>query len=73
MKMKKKRMIFVQDRIESSVDSDMSNMDSIERCCTGEFLSAITKLALRLELYPRATTAIRDEIEKYLEVREMEL
>ncbi|KAF8384915.1 hypothetical protein PRIPAC_74057 [Pristionchus pacificus] len=36
----------------------------------GEFLSAITRLSLRLEDYPRACAAIRDEIEKYLEVRE---
>lgn len=34
----------------------------------GEFLSAITRLSLRLEDYPRACAAIRDEIEKYLEV-----
>ncbi|GMS80256.1 hypothetical protein PENTCL1PPCAC_2431, partial [Pristionchus entomophagus] len=36
----------------------------------GEFLSAITKLSLRLEDYPRACEAIREEIEKYLEVKE---
>ncbi|VDO47670.1 unnamed protein product [Haemonchus placei] len=36
----------------------------------GEFLSQITRLNLRLERYSEATKAIRDEIEKYVEVRE---
>lgn len=35
----------------------------------GEFLSQITKLSIRLEDYVGAREAIRDEIEKYLEVR----
>ncbi|KAK6018841.1 hypothetical protein OSTOST_15544 [Ostertagia ostertagi] len=36
----------------------------------GEFLSQITRLNLRLERYSEAAKAIRDEIEKYVEVRE---
>nr|CDJ81251.1 Hypothetical protein CBG05584 [Haemonchus contortus] len=36
----------------------------------GEFLSQITRLNLRLERYSEATKAIRDELEKYVEVRE---
>lgn len=35
----------------------------------GEFLSQITRLNLRLERYSEAAKAIRDEIEKYLEVK----
>ncbi|RCN39445.1 hypothetical protein ANCCAN_14651, partial [Ancylostoma caninum] len=36
----------------------------------GEFLSQITRLNLRLERYGEAAKAIRDEIEKYVEVKE---
>ncbi|GMT11262.1 hypothetical protein PFISCL1PPCAC_2559, partial [Pristionchus fissidentatus] len=36
----------------------------------GEFLSAITRLSLRMEDYPRAAKAIREEMDKYLEVGE---
>ncbi|KAK6758282.1 hypothetical protein RB195_015849 [Necator americanus] len=36
----------------------------------GEFLSQITRLNLRLERYNEAAAAIRDEIEKYVEVKE---
>lgn len=35
----------------------------------GEFLSAITKLNIKLERYKEAASAIREEIEKYVEVR----